>query len=140
MSLGSGFQRRRVCASSIVAAFVLRPVGFQRLREGCGPFSLPGEVVLGSFMAPRVLWRRWLLSAGPGPSHEPCAPVSAFPATPSHSGCISQALAYALAQCLACRLAGLAGHPSDLGKSVQRSGQKHNYAFKRTAGRGFGVF
>jgi hypothetical protein len=58
---------------------------------------------------------------------------------PIHSGCISQALAYALAQCLACRQASLAGHPGNLGKSVQRSGQKHNYAFKRTAGRGFDV-
>jgi hypothetical protein len=139
MSLGSGFQRRRVCASSVVAAFVVRPVGFQRLREGCGPLSLPGVVFFGSFMAPRALWRRWLLSAGSGLSHEPCASVSAFSATPFHRGCISQSLAYALAQCLACRLAGLAGHPGNLGKSVQRSGQKHNYAFKRTAGRDFDV-
>jgi hypothetical protein len=140
MSLGLGFQRRRVCAFSVFAARLVRPVGFQRLPEGCGPFSLPGEVVFGNFMAPRVLWRRWLLSAGSGLSHERCASFSAFSATPSHSGCISQALAYALAQCLACRLAGLAGHRGDLGKRVQRSGQKHNYAFKRTAGRGFDVF
>jgi hypothetical protein len=56
-----------------------------------------------------------------------------------HSGCISQALAYALAQCVAGRLAILAGHPGSLGKSVNRSGQKHNYAFKRTAERGFDV-
>jgi hypothetical protein len=57
-----------------------------------------------------------------------------------HSGCISQALAYALAQCLACRLAVWAGRAGYPGKGVQRSGQKHNYAFKRTAGREFGVF
>jgi hypothetical protein len=90
-------------------------------------------------MALRVLWRRWLLSAGSGPSHEPCASVSAFSATPFHSGCISQALAYALAQCLACRLAVWAGCAGYAGKGVQRSGQKHNYAFKRTAGKCFDV-
>jgi hypothetical protein len=82
MSLGSGFQRRRVCASSVVAAAVVRPVGFERFREGCGPFSLPGEVVFGILMAPRALWRRLLLSAGSGLSHELCASVSAFSATP----------------------------------------------------------
>jgi hypothetical protein len=81
-----------------------------------------------------------LLSAGSGPSDEPCASFSAFSQQRlADSGCISQALAYALVQCLACRLAPFEGHPGYLGKSVQRSGQKHNYAFKRTAGRDFDV-
>jgi hypothetical protein len=86
-----------------------------------------------------VLWRRWLLSAGSGLGHKHCGCVCAFSATPLYCHCISQALAYALAQCLACRLAVWAGCAGYAGKGVQRSGQKHNYAFKRTAGRCFDV-